>query len=125
MARGHADRSAVCRLRGHGEIDGRMGRRADFGSRATWAGVAARAGRGEERPAGSARCRYSTAIGAAMKRGKVVRSAVLLLCMLAGGIAAADAQTSSTPGPSDAHAHARHGHELFLQNGCYLCHGTV
>ena len=60
-----------------------------------------------------------------MKRGKVVRSAVLLLCMLAGGIAAADAQTSSTPGPSDAHAHARHGHELFLQNGCYLCHGTV
>jgi mono/diheme cytochrome c family protein len=58
-----------------------------------------------------------------MKPDKVVRRAVLLLCMFVVGIATADAQTGSTPGPSD--AHARHGHELFLQNGCYLCHGTV
>jgi mono/diheme cytochrome c family protein len=58
-----------------------------------------------------------------MKPRKVVRSAALLVCALAAGIAPAGAQTPSTPGASG--AHARHGHELFLQNGCYLCHGTV
>lgn len=58
-----------------------------------------------------------------MKPGKVARSAALLVCVLAADIVPAGAQTRSVPGPSD--AHARHGHELFLQNGCYLCHGTV
>jgi mono/diheme cytochrome c family protein len=58
-----------------------------------------------------------------MKPGKVARSAMLLVCVLIAGTAPAAAQTSPAPGPSD--AHARHGHDLFLQNGCYLCHGTV
>ena len=58
-----------------------------------------------------------------MKPGKLARSAALLVSVLIHGIAPAGAQTGSTPEPTD--AYARRGHELFLQNGCYLCHGTV
>jgi ubiquinol-cytochrome c reductase cytochrome c subunit len=49
--------------------------------------------------------------------------AALLLGALLAGTGPAFAQTRSTSAPSD--IHARRGHELFLQNGCYLCHGTV
>jgi ubiquinol-cytochrome c reductase cytochrome c subunit len=49
--------------------------------------------------------------------------AALLLGALLASTEPVLAQTSSTSASSD--LHARRGHELFLQNGCYLCHGTV